>query len=131
MHVVRIDGHFSEIYARSEAGYESRFIALKDILSEQQKDFQFADIDGTLISIYYPDYMDGINAVGWHLHFLSKDRTLGGHVFEMGLRNAGVKFDKISRIEIQLPTDIEFDIYSLKSVSSEEIKQVEQSPVSD
>ena len=94
MHVVRIDGHFSEIYARSEAGYESRFIALKDILSEQQKDFQFADIDGTLISIYYPDYMDGINAVGWHLHFLSKDRTLGGHVFELGLRSARVKFEE-------------------------------------
>ena len=131
MHVVRIDGHFTKIFARSEAGYESRFIALKDILSERQKDFHFKDIDGTLICIYHPDYMDGINAIGWHLHFISQDRKLGGHVFEVELSNARVKFDKISRIEIQLPTDIEFDIYSLKSVSDDEIRQVEQASSSD
>jgi len=126
MHVARIDGHFTKIFARSEAGYESRFLSLKDILSKSQKDFCFEDIDGTLVCIYYPDYMDGINAVGWHLHFISKDRKFGGHVFETEFDNAVTKLDKISRIEIQLPTDIEFDIYSLKSVSEDEIKQVEQ-----
>ena len=36
------------------------------------------------------------------------------------------RLDKISRIEIQLPTDIEIDIYSLKEASNDEIKQVEQ-----
>ena len=96
MHVVRIDGHFSEIYARSEAGYESRFIALKDILSEKQKDFQFADIDGTLISIYYPDYMDGINAAGWHMHFLSEDKRKGGHVFDISMTRGNASFCKIT-----------------------------------
>ena len=88
MHIVRIDGHFTKIFARSEAGYESRFIKLKDILSENQRDFHFENIDGTLVCIYYPDYMDGINAVGWHLHFISEDRKLGGHVFELELDNA-------------------------------------------
>ncbi len=131
MHVVRIDGHFIKLFARSEAGYESRFVSLKDILAENQKEFHFEDIDGTLVCIYYPDFMDGINAVGWHLHFISKDRKLGGHVFEIELSTADVKLDKISRIEIQLPTDIEFDIYSLKSISNDEIKQVEQASSAD
>ena len=84
------------------------------------------DIDGTLVCIYYPDYMDGINAAGWHLHFISADRQKGGHVFELELKTAKARIDKISRIEIQLPTDIEFDIYSLKEASNDEIKQVEQ-----
>ena len=131
MHIARIDGHFTKLFARSEAGYESRFLSLKDILSKSQKDFHFEDIDGTLVCIYYPDYMDGINAVGWHLHFISKDRKFGGHVFETEISNAKAKLDKISRIEIQLPTDIEFDIYSLKSVSKDEIKQVEQASSDD
>ena len=126
MHVVRIDGHFSKLYARSEAGYESRFLSLKNILSKTQKDFHFEDIDGTLVCIYYPDFMDGINAAGWHLHFISADRQKGGHVFELELKTAKARLDKISRIEIQLPTDIEFDIYSLKEASNDEIKQVEQ-----
>ncbi|MBR1861848.1 MAG: acetolactate decarboxylase [Lachnospiraceae bacterium] len=126
MHVVRIDGHFTKLYARSEVGYESRFLSLKNILSKTQKDFHFEDIDGTLVCIYYPDFMDGINASGWHLHFISADRQKGGHVFELELKSAAAKLDKISRIEIQLPTDIEFDIYSLKEASNDEIKQVEQ-----
>ena len=131
MYAVRINGEFSRVDARSESGTKAHHVTLKDALSITQEAFIFENIKGSLVCVYYPDYMDGINAVGWHLHFLSKDRTLGGHVFEMGLSNAGVKFDKISRIEIQLPTDIEFDIYSLKSVSSDEIKQVEQSPSDD
>ncbi len=126
MHVVRIDGHFTKVYARSVAGYEARFITLKEILSEKQKEFCFENIDGTLVCICYPDYMEGINAVGWHLHFISKDRRHGGHVFDIDLAQATAKLAKISRIEIQLPTDIEFDIYSLKNVSKEEIHQIEQ-----
>lgn len=35
MHMVRIDGHFSKIFARSESGYETKFVSLKDILSEK------------------------------------------------------------------------------------------------
>ncbi|MBR2524109.1 MAG: acetolactate decarboxylase [Clostridiales bacterium] len=131
MHVVRIDGHFAKVYARSVLGYEARFITLREILSEKQKEFCFEDIDGTLVCICYPDYMEGINAVGWHMHFISKDRRCGGHVFDIGLVRATVKLSKISRIEIQLPTDIEFDIYSLKNVSREEIHKIEQASSGD
>ena len=35
------------------------------------------------VCVYFPDYMDGINAVGWHLHFVSDDRKHGGHVFDI------------------------------------------------
>ena len=126
MHVVRVDGHFKKVYARSVAGYEARFVTLREILSEKQKEFCFEDIDGTLVCISYPDYMEGINAVGWHMHFISQDRRFGGHVFDIDLAKATVMLCKVSRIEIQLPTDIEFDIYSLKNVSKEEIHQIEQ-----
>ena len=36
------------------------------------------------------------------------------------------KLDRISGIEIQLPDDPAYDVYSLKQASQEEIKQVEQ-----
>ena len=48
-------------------------------------DFFFEDISGTLVCVYYPDYMDGINAAGWHLHFISDDRQKGGHVFDLDM----------------------------------------------
>jgi len=76
--------------------------------------------------VYYPDYMDGINAPGWHFHFVSEDRSVGGHVFELDMKRGYVKMDKINRIEIQLPSEPAFDTYSLKNASQKEIQEVEQ-----
>ena len=97
MHVVRIDGTFSKIDARSEAPYRSHHISLKNMLEKTQKAFVFENISGSLVGVYFPDYMDGINMPGWHLHFLSDDKTKGGHVFD-----------------------------SLKAASDDEIKKVEK-----
>ena len=126
MHIARIDAHFSAVCARSESQFVSQHIELKKVLSSTQKDFSFNDVDGTIVALYYPDYMDGINAPGWHFHFVSGDRTRGGHVFELSLTNAKVSMDKISSIEIKLPSDPAFDTYSLKQASNNDIKAVEQ-----
>ena len=126
MHVVRIDGFFKKVDARSEAPLRSHHVTLKTMLDKNQRAFLFENIKGTLVGVYFPDYMDGINMPGWHLHFLSEDRTKGGHVFEMELTEGTVQLDKISRIEIQLPTEAAFDTYSLKQASDDEIKKVEK-----
>lgn len=127
MHIAKIDAHFSVVHARSESQFVSQHIELKNVLSNTQKDFSFNNVDGTIVALYYPDYMDGINAPGWHFHFVSSDRTVGGHVFELSLINAKVSIDKISSIEIKLPSDPSFDTYSLKQASNNDIKAVEQS----
>lgn len=126
MHVARIDGEFNVVHARSETAYHAIHVSLKDMLSETQKSFRFDDVKGTLVCVYYPDYMDGINAAGWHLHFISKDRTKGGHVFELEMKKGTVRLDKISNIELELPSEPVFDTYSLKNASEDEIKKVEQ-----
>ncbi len=126
MHMVQIDGVFKKVDARSESAYHAIHISLKDMLSQTQKAFVFDSVKGSLICVYYPDYMDGINAAGWHLHFISEDRTKGGHVFEMEMEKGVAKLDKISRIELQLPTEPVFDTYSLKDASDDDIKKVEQ-----
>ena len=126
MHVVRIEGSFSKVCARSESGYHSQHVSLKDILKKTQKDFVFHDIGGTLVCVYFPDYMDGINAPGWHLHFLSEDKLKGGHVFDLKMKQGRALFNKINRIQIELPNTPSFDTYSLKEASRDEIKEVEQ-----
>ena len=126
MHVVRIDGIFGKIDARSEAPFRSQNVTLQTILSKNQRAFVFENIRGSLVGVYFPDYMDGINMPGWHLHFISEDRSKGGHVFDMSLQEGTVYLDKISRIEIQLPTEAAFDTYSLKQASEDEIKKVEK-----
>jgi acetolactate decarboxylase len=126
MHMVRIDGEFNLIDARSESPYRSIHVSLKTVLEQTQKAFCFENIRGTLVCVYFPDYMDGINAPGWHLHFVSEDRKKGGHVFEMSMKSGSGTLDKINSIEIKLPDEPVFDTYSLKEASGNEIKQVEQ-----
>ena len=126
MHIARIDGSFGIVRARSESAYRSHHVDLKDILSKTQRDFAFENIRGSLVCIYYPDYMDGINAPGWHIHFLSEDKTKGGHVFDLSISEAQVMLSKINKIEIQLPSEPAFDTYSLKQASGDDIKKVEQ-----
>ena len=125
MHVVRIDGVFEKVDARSEAPYRSHHISLKEILSQTQEAFLFENIRGSLVGVYFPDYMDGINMPGWHLHFLSEDRSKGGHVFDVQIREAMAKVDKITDILISLPKEAAFDTYSLKQDLQKEIKSIE------
>ena len=125
MHIVRIDGEFEKVDARSEAPYRSHHITLKEVLSQTQEAFLFEKIRGSLVGVYFPDYMDGINMPGWLLHFLSEDRTKGGHVFDVSIRNGTANVDKINNIFINLPKEAAFDTYSLKQDLQEEIKSVE------
>ena len=126
MHMARIDGEFEIVDARSESGYESVHVDLKTILGKTQKAFKFERIKGTLICVYFPDYMDGINASGWHLHFISDDRKHGGHVFDIIMKSGKGQILKINSIELKLPDEPIFDTYSLKQASEEEVKAVEQ-----
>ncbi|MBP3241889.1 MAG: acetolactate decarboxylase [Oribacterium sp.] len=125
MHVVRIDGLFEKVDARSEAPYRSHHITLKEVLGKNQKAFMFENIRGSLVGVYFPDYMDGINMPGWHLHFISEDRSKGGHVFDVSVLEGVAKVDKISNIYINLPKEAAFDTYSLKQDLQDEIKSVE------
>lgn len=126
IHIALIHGEFSRVSARSELAFRSQHVSLKRILDVTQRSFEFDDVNGTLVCVYYPDYMDGINAPGWHLHFLSDDRTMGGHTFDVVLKRGTVYIQKLTGVEIHLPTEPAFDTYSLTNASGSEIKQVEQ-----
>ncbi len=126
MHVAVVSGAFSSVSARSESAYHADHITLKDMLATTQREFVFENLSGTLVCVYHPDYMDGINAPGWHVHFLSEDRTRGGHVFDLSLVCGRAVMHKIDCIEIQLPATPSFDTYSLKETSQKDIAEVEQ-----
>jgi acetolactate decarboxylase len=37
-------------------------------------------VEGTLVGLRGPAYVKGLGVPGWHWHFLTRDRTRGGHV---------------------------------------------------
>lgn len=126
MYAVRINGEFAKVDARSESGTQAHHLTLKDALNVTQRAFIFENIKGSLVCVYYPDYMDGINAAGWHMHFISEDKKNGGHVFDINMIQGNADFCRITNLEIKIPDTPAFDTYALKGASKEEIKSVEQ-----
>ena len=126
MHGATVSGTFDSVSARSESAYHADHVTLKDMLATTQREFIFEKLDGTLVCVYHPDFMDGINAPGWHVHFLSEDRTQGGHVFDISLVRGHAVMHKVDRIEIQLPATPAFDTYALNETSQQESAEVEQ-----
>ncbi len=69
-----------------------------------QAAFERRDVEGTLVALWAPDYAQGINMAGWHMHFLSADRGCGGHVLEVSLERGQAAIASLRRFEMVLPT---------------------------
>jgi len=65
--------------------------------------YEGKSITGTLVGFWCPAYIGDINTVGFHLHFLSDDHTLGGHLMEFTARSLDIGFDVKSIYKILLP----------------------------
>ena len=126
VYIVRIDGHFRSVSARTELEQQEPYLPFAKVLEKDERRFTFEDIDGSLIGIYIPDYLSGVNTSGWHSHFISADRKKGGHVFDLDLEEGRVIFNKADRFILDMPHNKQFERGDLTAASQEEIKQIEQ-----
>ncbi len=89
MCLVRIDGTFSNMLVRSElAQNEKPYKPLAEVLATDERQFTYKNISGVLTAMYFPQTMEKLNATGWHFHFISNDKSKGGHVISYTLQQA-------------------------------------------
>jgi acetolactate decarboxylase len=103
---VRIDGRFELIRARSVPRQEPPYRPLTEVVAEQ-KVFELAEVDGTMLGFRFPEYAEGIEVAGWHLHFVSEDRGRGGHVLDCRVETAHVQLDPSGELHVELPPGID------------------------
>jgi acetolactate decarboxylase len=85
-YALKVEGVFEAVHARAVSSIASGK-RLVDAAKEQ-KEFYFSSIEGTLIGLWSPVYSRSFNVPGYHFHFISKDRTKGGHVLLLTLHCA-------------------------------------------
>ena len=124
-YMVRIDGIFKKMQARSELKQEKPYKPLAEALKTDQREFSWDNIEGTVVALYCPQYMEDLNAAGWHLHFVSKDKKYGGHVLDLDVDKAELKIDCTNGFNMQLPDTEMFTTLDLTKDQSEDIKKVE------
>ena len=106
-YAMRIDGRFTFVKTRILPRQEKPYPPLADVAKNQPL-FHFVDVNGTLAGFRFPDFARGLNVPGFHLHFLTEDRTAGGHVLDLVLEDGELSIDASARFHLELPTDPAF-----------------------
>lgn len=104
-----LKGHaeFDTMHVRSCFVCEKPYPTLSEAASHQ-REFHYAKVRGDLVAVYCPAYVNGINMPGWHFHFLSGDRTKGGHILGLSTASLAFKLNRLDAYEIILPQNEEF-----------------------
>jgi acetolactate decarboxylase len=89
---VRVDGRFAAITLRSVHRQEPPYRPLDDVVADQSV-WTRGELSGTLVGFRSPAWVGALNAPGYHWHFLSHDRTVGGHVLDCRVREGRVQYE--------------------------------------
>src|SRR5260370_34581184 len=90
----RIDGHFAHIHTRAmKATLDGLPLAKAAAI---QPEFEFADVEGTLVGIWAPQFSSALNIAGYHFHFLSEDRTKSSHLLECSGKHLRVRTARLN-----------------------------------
>lgn len=81
-----------------------------DVLLPKRPIFNGENITGTLVGFYCPEFIGNINVYGYHFHFISDDRKMGGHTLEFeSVGPISVEFDEMHNYEFELPKNQVFE----------------------
>jgi acetolactate decarboxylase len=100
----RVRGTFAYVRARSVPRQHKPYPRLVEVVKSQPI-FELANIQGVLIGYRLPDTAAGLNVPGYHLHFLSQDRTAGGHVQDVMVQSAVADIDTSNELTVRLQSN--------------------------
>jgi acetolactate decarboxylase len=125
-YAIRIDGTFTHVKTRSVPAQQKPYLPLAEIAATQPV-FEFQHVAGTLVGFRCPAFVAGVNVPGYHLHFLTDDKSAGGHVLEFTVAQADVSVD-VTRDFLMILPDGASDFYDidLTSDKEDELEKVEK-----
>jgi acetolactate decarboxylase len=123
-YAIRIDGRFAHIHTRAMAATLDGLPLAK--AAAIQPEFEFSDVEGTLVGIWAPQFSSALNIAGYHFHFLSEDRTKGGHLLECSGKNLRVRVERLNDFHLSLPESEEFLRADLTRDTSKDLAYAEQ-----
>lgn len=118
---IRIDGHFDYVHTRAVRATNQPLAQAAAV----QPEFSFRQVDGTLVGIWSPAFSSAFSVPGYHLHFLSCDRTKGGHLLDCSGCNLALQVERLTEFHISLPESEEFLKADLSKDPSAELSAAE------
>lgn len=114
-YLFKISGKFSTVKVRSVPPQQKPYAPLAQV---KQSFFDYNGVDGDIVALWCPAYTDGINLPGLHFHFISRDRSKGGHLLDLSFDEARATLDKTPNFSLVLPDTGEFGKYKIGGTST-------------
>ncbi len=102
-YAIRIHATFPSMKVRSPPAQDKPYRPLAVALLNQSV-FELQNVTGTMVGIYSPAYAGGVEAAGYHFHFVADDRQSGGHVLDLTANGLDVQLDETLRFYMLLGT---------------------------
>ena len=125
MYVVKIKCNCDNITVRSVEKQNQPYKEFNEVAKSNQKVFNYTNQSGTIIAVYFPEYMNDLNMAGWHLHFINDAKDKGGHVLGLNNTTGSAEFDEIHEFNMILPTTDKFAKMNFTEDMTSKIKGVE------
>ena len=121
---IRFTGTFRRMKVRTVGRQERDGIGLAEA-AQNEAVFDLQDCSGDLMGFRRPGYVKGVNAPGWHLHFVDTPRQHGGHVVNLSLLEGELCFCYADDFQIRLPDPAVLAGLDLARDWSAELKKAE------
>lgn len=119
---VRATGRFADLRLRSVARQHHPYPPLRDVVTHQTE-WHVDSAVGTVVGFRFPDALAGVEVPGYHVHFLSEDRTAGGHVIDLTMLDGEVQLQSCDDLHVELPVGVALG--SPGAVDRDELRRVE------
>jgi acetolactate decarboxylase len=123
-YAVKVRAIFDYIRVRTVPRQQKPYPPLVEV-AKTQPEFTHEAVEGTLVGFRFPDYTQGVNVAGYHVHFLNGGLDAGGHVLDFRMRDASIDIDVTSELHMELPDCGDFLSADLDKDHSEAIHQAE------
>jgi acetolactate decarboxylase len=120
---IRAAGRFERLSLRAACAAESGETLLE--ATAHQSEFTVVQEEGALVGFWAPLYARAVNVPGYHFHFISGDRRLGGHVLDTQAGPLEVGLHIESELHIAIPETEEFLTADLSGDHQEALHQAE------
>jgi len=126
MYALKISGTFNYVKTRAFPPVKEEPFPILSTILDRQQFFEHQNTTGTFIGYHLPEYLNGIQASDFHLHFLSTDKKQGGHILDFKGQNLKIEIAELKSFELEVPTDKDFQNFQFQTRENEALKRVEQ-----
>lgn len=106
VYALRVEGRFASLRTRSVPRQDA-YRPLVEVAREQPE-FDFTDVEGTLVGFWTPSFLSSVAVPGYHLHFLTADRRHGGHLLECAPVDVTISLQHLPQVSLGLPMTLDY-----------------------